>query len=86
MNFQQLKSVRQAARRDFNLSEVVLSLATPQPGVFRQIRELEDALGIVASSAIVPARSGPLAVVEALHLLTRNATKVALRKDAYLRA
>ncbi len=46
MNFQQLRSVREAARRGFNLTEVAGALHTSQPGVSRQIRELEDELGI----------------------------------------
>lgn len=46
MNFQQLRSVREAARRGFNLTEVAHALHTSQPGVSRQIRELEDELGI----------------------------------------
>jgi len=46
MNFQQLRSVREAARRNFNLTEVAGALHTSQPGVSRQIRELEDELHI----------------------------------------
>jgi LysR family cys regulon transcriptional activator len=46
MNFQQLRSVREAARRNFNLTEVANALFTSQPGVSRQIRELEEELGI----------------------------------------
>ncbi|HXD05823.1 MAG TPA: CysB family HTH-type transcriptional regulator [Burkholderiaceae bacterium] len=46
MNFQQLRSVREAVRRGFNLTEVAHALHTSQPGVSRQIRELEDELGI----------------------------------------
>ena len=46
MNFQQLRSVREAVRQGFNLTAVAASLHTSQPGVSRQIRELEDELGI----------------------------------------
>ena len=46
MNFQQLRSVRETVRCGFNLTEVANVLHTSQPGVSRQIRELEDELGI----------------------------------------
>lgn len=46
MNLQQLRSVREAVRRGFNLTEVANVLFTSQPGVSRQIRELEEELGI----------------------------------------
>jgi LysR family cys regulon transcriptional activator len=46
MNFQQLRSIREAARRGFNLTEVARVLHTSQPGVSRQIRELEEELGV----------------------------------------
>jgi LysR family cys regulon transcriptional activator len=46
MNFQQLRSVREAVRCGFNLTETALALHTSQPGVSRQIRELEDELGL----------------------------------------
>ena len=46
MNFQQLRSVREAVRQGFNLTEVAGVLHTSQPGVSRQIRELEQELGI----------------------------------------
>jgi len=46
MNFQQLRSVREAVRRGFNLTEVAAALHTSQPGVSRQIRELEEELGV----------------------------------------
>jgi LysR family transcriptional regulator, cys regulon transcriptional activator len=46
VNFQQLRSVRETVRRGFNLTVVAETLHTSQPGVSRQIRELEDELGI----------------------------------------
>ncbi len=46
MNFQQLKIIREAARRDYNLTDVAAILYTSQSGVSRHIRELEDELGI----------------------------------------
>ncbi|MEY2683339.1 MAG: HTH-type transcriptional regulator CysB [Pseudomonadota bacterium] len=46
MNFQQLRSVREAERCGFNLTEVAAVLHTSQPGVSRQVRELEEELGV----------------------------------------
>jgi LysR family cys regulon transcriptional activator len=46
VNFQQLRAVREAVRQGFNLTVVADVLHTSQPGVSRQIRELEDELGI----------------------------------------
>ena len=46
MNFQQLRSVLETVRCGFNLTDVAQMLYTSQPGVSRQIRELEDELGI----------------------------------------
>jgi LysR family transcriptional regulator, cys regulon transcriptional activator len=46
LNFQQLRSVREAIRQGFNLTAVAEALHTSQPGVSRQIRELEDELGV----------------------------------------
>lgn len=46
MNFQQLRSVREAVRCGFNLTEVAQALHTSQPGVSRQVRELEEELGV----------------------------------------
>ncbi|AGB82031.1 HTH-type transcriptional regulator cbl [Serratia rubidaea] len=46
MNFQQLKIIRESARRNYNLTEVANTLFTSQSGVSRHIRELEEELGI----------------------------------------
>jgi LysR family cys regulon transcriptional activator len=46
MNFQQLRSIRETCRCRFNLTEVANVLFTSQPGVSRQIREVEEELGV----------------------------------------
>jgi LysR family cys regulon transcriptional activator len=46
MNFQQLRIIKEAARRDFNLTDVSNALFTSQSGVSKHIRDLEDELGI----------------------------------------
>jgi LysR family cys regulon transcriptional activator len=46
MNFQQLRYVREAVRRNLNLTEVANVLHTSQSGVSKQIKDLEDELGI----------------------------------------
>lgn len=46
MNFQQLRSVRETVRQGFNLTQVAETLHTSQPGVSRQLKELEDELGL----------------------------------------
>ncbi len=46
MNFQQLRSVRETVRQGFNLTLVAEALNTSQPGISRQLKELEDELGI----------------------------------------
>jgi LysR family cys regulon transcriptional activator len=46
LNFQQLRSMRETVRQGFNLTLVAERLATSQPGVSRQLKELEDELGV----------------------------------------
>lgn len=46
MNFQQLRIVRETVRRGFNLTEVANALFTSQPGVSKNIKDLEDELSI----------------------------------------
>jgi LysR family cys regulon transcriptional activator len=46
MNFQQLRYVRETVRRGLNLTEAANALFTSQPGVSKQIRELEEELGV----------------------------------------
>ena len=46
MNFQQLRIIREAVQRNFNLTEVANALFTSQSGVSKHILDLEDELGI----------------------------------------
>jgi LysR family cys regulon transcriptional activator len=46
MNFQQLRYVRETVRRNLNLTEAAHALFTSQPGVSKQIKELEEELGV----------------------------------------
>ncbi|CAB3782768.1 HTH-type transcriptional regulator SsuR [Paraburkholderia ultramafica] len=46
MNFQQLRFVREAVRQNMNLTEVANALYTSQSGVSKQIKDLEDELGV----------------------------------------
>lgn len=46
MNLQQLRYVSEVARRNLNVSEAAEALHTSQPGVSKQIRGLEEELGV----------------------------------------
>ena len=46
MNLQQLRYVREVARRNLNVSEAAEALHTSQPGISKQIRSLEEELGV----------------------------------------
>src|SRR6476659_8051161 len=83
VNFQQLRSVREAVRQDFNLTAAAHALATSQPGVSRQIRELEDELGIEIFvragkrlTGLTPPGEAVLPIVERLLLDADNLRRV----------
>ena len=46
MKLQQLKYLREVVRRGLNVSEAAEALYTSQPGISKQIRLLEDELGV----------------------------------------
>lgn len=83
MNFQQLRAVRETARCGFNLTEVAGVLNTSQPGISRQIRELEDELGIEIFlragkrlTGLTPPGEAVLPIVERLLLDADNLRRV----------
>jgi len=85
MNFQQLRSVQETVRNGFNLTEVAAILYTSQPGVSRQIRELEEELGvdIFARSGkrltgLTPPGEALLPIVERLLLDAENLKRAGL--------
>lgn len=84
MNFQQLRYVREAARRNLNLTEVANVLHTSQSGVSKQIKDLEDELGIdifvrrgKRLTGLTDPGSGVLQLIERILLDTENLRRAA---------
>ena len=46
MNFQQLRIIPEAVKRNFNLTEVANALCTSQSGISKHIKDLEEELGV----------------------------------------
>ena len=46
MTLKQLRFLREVARQSLNISSAALALHTSQPGVSRQLQELERELGV----------------------------------------
>jgi LysR family cys regulon transcriptional activator len=83
MNFQQLRAVRETTRSGFNLTYVAGILHASQPGVSRQIRELEEELGIEIFvragkrlTGLTPPGEALLPIVERLLLEADNMKQV----------
>ncbi len=73
MNLQQIRYIREIVRQDLNLTQAAEALHTSQPGVSRQVRELEDELGVdifvrqgKRLTALTPAGIAALAISERL--------------------
>lgn len=84
MNFQQLRFVREAVRNNLNLTEVAAVLYTSQSGVSKQIKDLEDELGIelfVRSgkrlTGVTRAGDGAVEIVRRILLETENLRRYA---------
>src|SRR6266581_4948821 len=77
MNFQQLRYVRETVRQGLNLTEAAKKLFTSQPGVSKQIRELENELGVEIfvrhGKRIVAVTEPGKAVVEVIERLLQEA-------------
>lgn len=83
MNFQQLRAVRETTRAGFNLTQVAGLLNTSQPGISRQIRELEQELGVdifvragKRLTRLTPPGEAVLPIVERLLLEADNLKRV----------
>ena len=91
MNFQQLRIIRETVRQDFNLTEVAAMLYTSQPGVSRQIRELERELGVEVFvragkrlTGLTPPGAALLPIVERLLLEADNLKRAGNDFSAHL--
>ena len=83
MNLQQIRYVREIARRKLNLSAAALALHTSQPGVSRQVRELESELGVDVFvrqgkrlTALTPAGERVVEIAERLWAEVENLKRV----------
>ena len=85
MNLQQIRYVREIARHKLNLSAAAEALHTSQPGVSRQVRELESELGVEIFvrqgkrlTALTPAGVNVLEIAERLWAEVENIKRVGL--------
>ena len=83
MNLQQIRYVREIARRKLNLSAAAEALHTSQPGVSRQVRELESELGVDVFvrqgkrlTALTPAGESVVQIAERLWAEVENLKRV----------
>ena len=75
MNLQQLRYAAQVAKRGLNVSEAAAALHTSQPGVSKQLRLLEEELGVEIFvregrrlTAVTPAGREILAGIERIQI------------------
>ena len=83
MNLQQVRYVREIARRKLNLSAAAAALHTSQPGVSRQVRALESELGVDVFvrqgkrlTALTPAGERVVEIAERLWAEVENLKRV----------
>ena len=85
MNLQQIRYVREIARHKLNLSAAADALHTSQPGVSRQVRQLESELGVDVFvrqgkrlTALTPAGESVVAIADRLWAEVENLKRVGL--------
>ncbi len=83
MNFQQLRSFRETVRRGLNLTAAAEVLHTSQPALSKQIRELEDELGV---QLFVRHGKRYTALTEAGERILEHASRVVDEADALRKA
>jgi len=83
MNFQQLRSFRETVRRGLNLTAAAEVLHTSQPALSKQIRELEDELGV---QLFVRHGKRYTALTEAGERVLEHASRVVDEADALRKA
>lgn len=83
MNLQQIRYVREIARHKLNLSAAAEAMHTSQPGVSRQVRELESELGVDVFvrqgkrlTALTPAGENVVAIADRLWAEVENLKRV----------
>jgi len=83
MNFQQLRSFRETVRRGLNLTAAAEVLHTSQPALSKQIRELEDELGV---QLFIRHGKRYTALTEAGERILEHASRVVDEADALRKA
>jgi DNA-binding transcriptional LysR family regulator len=83
LNFQQLRSFRETVRRGLNLTAAAEVLHTSQPALSKQIRELEDELGV---QLFVRHGKRYTALTEAGERILEHASRVVDEADALRKA
>jgi DNA-binding transcriptional LysR family regulator len=83
MNLQQIRTIREIVRHGLNLSAAAVSMHTSQPGVSRQVGELENELGVEIFvrqgkrfTALTPAGERILGIAERLLAEAENLKRV----------
>jgi LysR family cys regulon transcriptional activator len=87
MNFQQLRTFRELTRRGFSLTEMASVSQTTQPGLTRQIRDLESELGLAIferhGNRITGLSEAGRAILQIVNRLLIQADQLLCARDTY---